>query len=72
MRTVVATNGPNVRTSVKAVWRNSSLPSLVFTTRDIGVDVQWEYWRNPVHQSRVGASLRRTAELHLAIHGGLV
>ena len=53
-KTVVVCNGPVARASVTAAWRNRSLPQLVFTTRDLGVDVQWGPWSNPVEQGRWG------------------
>eukprot|EP00971_Amphidinium_carterae_P056198 1108840-Amphidinium_carterae.1 len=41
-----------------------------FTTRDLGVDVQWGPWRNPVQQSRVksfSAAMRRVRMLNLPL-----
>eukprot|EP00971_Amphidinium_carterae_P351506 6492146-Amphidinium_carterae.2 len=42
-----------------------------FTTRDLGVDVQWGPWRNPVQQSRVKAftaAMTRVRMLNLPLH----
>eukprot|EP00971_Amphidinium_carterae_P053980 1062728-Amphidinium_carterae.1 len=41
-----------------------------FTTRDLGVDVQWGSWRNPVQQTRVKsfpAAMRRVRILNLPL-----
>ena len=43
---MVVTNVPAERSSVTAAWRNRA--------RDLGVYVQWEAWRNPVQQGRLG------------------
>ena len=47
-KTVVVTNVPKARASVKAAWRNR------ITIRDLGVDLQWGPWRNPVQQGSDG------------------
>ena len=49
-KTVVVTNGLAARSSVTIAGKNRSLSQLVFTTRDLGVDVQWVPWRNPVQK----------------------
>eukprot|EP00971_Amphidinium_carterae_P231450 4593218-Amphidinium_carterae.1 len=41
-----------------------------FTTRDLGVDVQWGPWRNPVQQARVqsfGQAMKRVRMLNLPL-----
>eukprot|EP00971_Amphidinium_carterae_P303923 6039353-Amphidinium_carterae.1 len=49
---VVVANTDACRQECRKAWRGMGV-QVAFHTRDLGVDVQWGPWRNPVQQSRV-------------------
>eukprot|EP00971_Amphidinium_carterae_P117313 2323807-Amphidinium_carterae.1 len=51
---VVVANTKACRLECRRAWHRMGV-QVQFTTRDLGVDVQWGPWRNPVQQSRVKA-----------------
>eukprot|EP00971_Amphidinium_carterae_P337072 6473724-Amphidinium_carterae.1 len=58
---VVVANTDPCRRECRRAWDRMGV-KIEFTTRDLGVDVQWGPWRNPVQQSRVKsftAAMRR-------------
>ena len=51
-KTVAVANTPRARQQMRLAWKGMRMPRIAFTTRDLGVDVQFGPWRNPVQKSR--------------------
>eukprot|EP00971_Amphidinium_carterae_P253296 5028837-Amphidinium_carterae.4 len=66
---VVVANTAACRLECQRVWNRMGV-DVAFTTRDLGVDVQWGPWRNPVQQSRIKsftAAMTRVRMLNLPL-----
>eukprot|EP00971_Amphidinium_carterae_P128630 2547859-Amphidinium_carterae.1 len=66
---VVVANTDPCRQECRKAWRGMGV-QVAFHTRDLGVDVQWGPWRNPVQQSRVKsftAAMSRVRMLNLSL-----
>eukprot|EP00971_Amphidinium_carterae_P152708 3026825-Amphidinium_carterae.1 len=66
---VVIANTDACRRECRRAWDRMGV-QVEFTTRDLGVDVQWGPWRNPVQQSRIKsftAAMRRVRMLNLPL-----
>eukprot|EP00971_Amphidinium_carterae_P258601 5132668-Amphidinium_carterae.1 len=61
---VVVANTDACRLECRRAWNRMGV-QVAFTTRDLGVDVQWGPWRNPVQQSR--AAMTRVRMLNLPL-----
>eukprot|EP00971_Amphidinium_carterae_P209838 4162225-Amphidinium_carterae.1 len=66
---VVIANTDACRRECRGAWERMGV-QVEFTTRDLGVDVQWGPWRNPVQQSHMKsftAAMRRVRMLNLPL-----
>eukprot|EP00971_Amphidinium_carterae_P094512 1870755-Amphidinium_carterae.2 len=66
---VVVANTDACRLECRRAWHRMGV-QVAFHTRDLGVDVQWGPWRNPVQQSRIKsftAAMTRVRMLNLPL-----
>eukprot|EP00971_Amphidinium_carterae_P046018 905444-Amphidinium_carterae.1 len=66
---VVVANTEACRLEFRRAWKGMGV-QVAFHTRDLGVDVQWGPWRNPVQQSRIKsftAAMTRVRMLNLPL-----